>query len=222
MSKIEIVFNRGSYITDYDEESIVMTSSFKYNELIKIESNVDTITFNNRLELDNLFEKLRGSDNDNLKLRLFQNNLVKWANANFYQQQAFKCLVLIFNWLELALGNPQDLDVSKNFYDEFVVDWNFRPGFQNTIFLLPEKYIRSTDTIKLLDNLVTVNLLLRINIVTPVAEYKNYFIPLLTPGVPLDYHKSDNDPDGTKSFNLWKQLLKDRDIRIKSWVDNRF
>jgi hypothetical protein len=222
MTNIEIIFNKESYIANYVEESIKLISSFKYNEEIKIESIIEDIIFPNRHELIKLFEKLRGSDNSNLKLKFYESNLMKWANANFYEQQSFKSLVLIYHWLELALSNPEDLDVKKNLYNEFIVDWNFSPGFQNTIFLIPEKYLQKSDQVNLLDNLVTVNLLCKIIITNKKTRYVNYFIPLLTPGVPIDYYKTEFDKDGLKSHELWKSLLEDRDIRIKNWVNNRF
>lgn len=222
MMKIEITFNKESYISDYLEETITMISSFKYNEEIKILSSVDEIIFSNRKELIDLFEQLRGTDNESLKLKFYENNLIKWAKANFYEQQAFKSLMLIYHWLELALGNPGDLDVKKNFYNEFIVDWNYRPGFQSTIFLLPEKYSKDSKKQQLLNNLISINLLCKIKIHKTDEVIENYFIPILTPGVPIDYYKTNFDPDGLKSYNLWKELLDHRNYRIKSWVDNRF
>jgi len=222
MIKIEIIFNKESYISQYQEEIITMSSSFKYNEEIKITSSFDEIVFSNRKQLIDLFEQLRGTDNEVLKLKFYENNLLNWAKANFYEQQTFKSLVLIYHWLELALGNPNDLDVKKNFYNEFIVDWNYRPGFQNTIFLLPEKYVKDSTKIQLLNNLITVNLLCKIKIYRVNDVIENYFIPILTPGVPIDYYKNDFDPEGLKSYNLWRELLADRDYRIKSWTDNRF
>lgn len=222
MIKIEIIFNKESYLSQYQEESIIMTSTFKYNDEIKITSPIDEIVFSNRKKLIDLFEQLRGTDNEGLKLKFYENNLLKWARANFYEQQAFKSLVLIYHWLELALENPNDLDVKKNFYNEFIVDWNYSPKFQNTIFLLPEKYTKQSKKEQFLNNLVAANLLCKINIYRVNDIIENYFIPALTPGVPIDYYKTDFDPDGLKSYNLWKELLNDRDYRIKSWINNRF
>ncbi len=222
MTEIEITFNSGSYISTYIEDSIKLKSSFKHNEKIQIESKIENIVFENRYDLLQLFEKLRGCDNNNLKLKFYENNYLKWANANFYEQQTFKSLVLIYHWLELSLANPEDLDIKKNFYNEFIVDWNYTPGLQNTIFLIPENYIKNIETKKFLNNLVKVNLLCRVTITNHKETFQNYFIPLLTPGVPIEYYKTEFDIDGIKTFELWKKLLKDKDIRIKNWVTNRF
>lgn len=63
MTEIKITFNSGSYISTYMENSIKLISSFKHNEKIQIESKIENIVFENRFDLLNLFEKLRGCDN---------------------------------------------------------------------------------------------------------------------------------------------------------------
>lgn len=222
MTEIEILFNTESYISEYIEGSIKLRSTFKYNEKIEIQSKIENISFENRNELMKLFEKLRGCATNNLKLKFYENNYLKWANANFYEQQTFKSLVLIYHWLELSLSNPEDLDVKNNFYNEFIIDWNYTPSYQNTIYLISEKYNKNPETLKLLNSLVKVNLLCKIQITTNSETYSNYFIPLLTPGVPIDYYKTEFDKDGLKTYELWKNLLKEKDIKIKNWVTNRF
>ena len=91
-------------------------------------------------------------------MKFYERNYNKWANANFYEQQAFKSLVLIYHWLELSLSNPNDLDVRNNLYNEFIVDWNYTPGSQNTIYLISENNVNNDINITLLNQLVKLNL----------------------------------------------------------------
>ena len=121
MPNIEIVFNRTSFSEIYAEESLKLVSSFKLNDPIQIFSHVQNMQFNNRNELIALFERIRGADINSLQKIFFTNNYIKWTNANIYEQQAFKSLVLIYHWLELSISNPSDLDVRKNLYNEFIV-----------------------------------------------------------------------------------------------------
>jgi len=222
MSKIEIRFNSESFNSEFVEESLKLISSFKYNEIIKIESPIQDIVFRDRNELLALFEGIRGSDINSLKIKFYEHNYIKWANANFYEQQAFKTIVLIYHWLELSMANPNDLDIKTNLFNEFIVDWNYTPGNQNTIYLIAENYNKDPETVKLLDKLVKVNLLSKLTVEINNYSYSNYFIPLLTPGVPLEFFKSSFDINGINTNKLWKNLLRDREIRVKNWFNNRF
>lgn len=222
MQNIKVTFNKESFNTDSIIDSIKLCSSFKYDDPIEIESSVQNLNFNNRNELIAVFEKIRGAEANDLKLKFFELDYREWARANFYQQQAFKSLVLIYHWLELSLSNPKDLDVKTNLYNEFIVDWNYTPRVQNTIYLINENYTIDSENKPLLEKLVDVNLLCRINIVTELKELTNYFIPLLTPGVSTEYLKSKSDFDGSKTNKLWKTLLNERNKRINNWVTNRF
>lgn len=222
MEKVTITFNKEPFNKNYDEENIELQSSFKYNDKIFIKSKIENIEFSDRSDLINLFEKIRGTDVNSLKLKFYERNYNKWANANFYEQQAFKSLVLIYHWLELSLSNPNDLDVRNNLYNEFIVDWNYTPGSQNTIYLISENNVNNDINITLLNQLVKLNLLCKIIVTINKKELQNYFIPPLTPGIPLKYFKSEYDLNGLNTNKLWKNLLKERDLKIKNWVTNRF
>ncbi|MBB4801667.1 hypothetical protein ACHRV1_25040 [Flavobacterium aquidurense] len=222
MQNITVTFNKESFNRDSVTDSIKLCSTFKYDDPIEIHSSIQNLNFKNRNELIAVFEKIRGTEVNDLKLKFFELDYREWALANFYEQQAFKSLVLIYHWLELSLSNPHDLDVKTNLYNEFIVDWNYTPRVQNTIYLINENYIIDSGNKPLLEKLVDVNLLCRINIVTELEQLTNYFIPLLTPGVSIEYLKSNSDSDGSKTNKLWKTLLNERNKRINNWVTNRF
>lgn len=225
MQKIEILFNKASFQEQFEEEEIVLMSSFQHNDTITIRSNVEDIVFKNRNDIADFFDGIRGTHTNNLQIKFYERGFKEWANANFYEQQSFKSLLLLYKWLENSLSNEiitVNIGIKKNFYNEFVVDWNYTPNFQNTIYLIDEKYINDYKNIELLDVLLKLNLLCKVNLSTKTKEYSNYFIPLLTPGVPLEYFKSKNDSTGLSANKLWKELLKDREIRLSTWVTNRF
>lgn len=222
MQKIKIIFNRESFKEPFKEDEITLISSFQYNDKITIQSNIEDIIFKNRNDLINFFDRTRGSSINNLKIRFYEEGFIKWAHANFYELQSFKSLLLLYKWLELGLTDYENITIKKNFYNDFVVDWNYTPSLQNTIYLIDEKYINDSKNRDLLHVLLKLNLLCKIILSTNTKEYINYFIPLLTPGVPLEYFKSKNDSTGINANRLWKELLKDRDIRLNTWVKNRF
>ncbi|KFF22916.1 hypothetical protein [Chryseobacterium sp. JM1] len=222
MNKIEINYNIESFSSkEYNNGHIKIQIAKNVFEKISLESNVENIVFENRFELVSLFEKIRGTDTNSLTIKFYEKKFFKWAKANFYEQQAFKSLLLIYTWLELSLMNPNDLDIKKGFFNEFIIDWNFKPQSQHSIYLLNESVIIPNNFIYL-DKLLELNLLNRIEITLEDKILKNYFIPLLTPGVSLEYFISDFDKNGQKTQRLWKQILKDRDYRIQTWVNNRF
>lgn len=222
MQTITVTFNKESFNVDPIIDSIKLSSTFKYDDPIRIDSSVQNLNFNNRNELIAVFEKIKGTEVNNLKLKFFELDYREWVRANFYEQQAFKSLLLIYRWLELSLSNPNDLDVKTNLYNEFIVDWNYEPRVQNSIYLINETYTINSANKPLLDKLVDVNLLCRIHIVTELKELTNYFIPFLTPGVSNEYLKSKSDSDGSKTNKLWKTILNERNQRINNWVTNRF
>ena len=222
MQNVTVTFNKESFTIDSIIDSIKLCSTFKYDDPIEIHSSVQNLNFNNRNEFLEVFEKIRGAKVNDLKLKFFELDYREWARANFYEQQAFKSLVLIYHWLELSLLNPNDLDVKMNLYNEFILDWNYTPGVQNTIYLINENYTIDSENKPLLEKLVDVNLLCRINITTELKELTNYFIPLLTPGVSIEYLRSKSDSDGSKTNKLWKTILNERNKRMSNWVTNRF
>ncbi|MGG7469663.1 hypothetical protein ACVVIH_04000 [Chryseobacterium arthrosphaerae] len=222
MQKIKIIFNKESFKEPFKEEEITLISSFQYNDKITIQSNIEDITFKNKNELTDFFNRIRGSDINNLKLKFYEEKFIKWAHADFYEQQTFKSLLLLYKWLEPGLTGHENTNIKRNFYNEFVVDWNYTPTIQNTIYLIDEKYMADVKNTELLNVLLKLNLLCKIILSTNTKDYINYFIPLLTPGVPLEYFKSNNDSTGMNANRLWKELLKDRDIRLNTWIKNRF
>lgn len=222
MARIEIIFNRESFNKPYKEEIVSLVRTSKPKEIFKIDSKIEPIILNSRTELISLFEKIRGCETNNLKLKFLEIKYNKWANAGYYEQQAFKSLLLIYHWLELSLVNPDDLDVSKNLFDEFIVDWNYTPDFQNTLYLIEQKHSANKETVDLLNVLVEKNLLCKLKIFVQNKNYLNYFIPLMTPGVSAVQMQSKFDNSGHKTNELWQLLLKEKNLRIKNWVNNRF
>lgn len=216
MIKIEIIFNSNSFKEDYNEKKIILESS----ENLNIFSDIENISFNNRNELKSLFDNVKGTDTNSLKVVFYEKNLIKWANAKYYEQQALKSMGLIYDWLELGLLNPDDIDISKNFFNEFIIDWNYKPGNQNSLYLIDSRYTQNLKNIDSLNKLVQLNLLCKV--ILNNGAYENYFIPLMTPGVPIEYFKTAKDLSGNATQKIWKNLLSERSLRIDSWLKNRF
>ncbi|KAF0204712.1 MAG: hypothetical protein FD170_137 [Bacteroidetes bacterium] len=222
MKRIEIIYNDNSFTEKPHVKSIYLDSKFDYKSNYKVSSEGKEIVFDSKNDIDNFFEKTKGLNPNEMSLYLLRFGYSNWEKASFYEMQSLKSILLCYHWLELSISNSEDLDVNKMFYDEFIVDWNYKINPQNTIYLLKKEYIEKEGQLIYLQRLLELNLLCKINLFIGGEPLINYFIPLLTPGVKLEYFKSNFDLHGNDSNKLWKKLLEDKSTRIGNWLKNRF
>ena len=222
MKRINIAYNDNSFTQGPSIKNISLEGTFIYPSSFTIKSGQTTITFNTRNKLNHLFEKTRGLNPNEFQLYLLKNGFASWENSSFYEMQALKSILLCFHWMDLSISNENDLDIDKVLYDEFIIDWNYQVNPQNAIYLLQKKYTQHEKYNNQLKRLLELNLLCKITISIDQEHLDNYFIPLLTPGVKLEYYKNDSDLSGIETNNLWKTLLKEKSRRINYWLKNRF
>jgi hypothetical protein len=222
MKRINITYNDNSFTQSPSIKNIFLEGTFVYPSNFIIKSGETTTSFNSRDNLISLFEKTKGLNPNELQLYLLKNGFENWENSSFYEIQALKSILLCFHWMDLSISNEEDLDINKVLYNEFIIDWNYQINPQNSIYLLQKKYTQEEKYIHKLNKLLEINLLCKITITTEKQCFNNYFIPLLTPGVNVDYYKNKSDLNGIETNNLWRLLLKEKSIRINYWLKNRF
>lgn len=193
--------------------------SFNFNNHIQL--------FNSKSELYEFSKEIRGTGLDKLILTFikykFDSSFVNYlGNQKSTAVGLVKALFLIYSWIELPLSHPEGLDIEKQLYNDFIVDWTNRPEPQNDLYFISKVYINS-ESEKILNKLVELNLLASFQIIYSTERtIDSYFIPLIKPGVPRGNFKSDFDIDGHKTYTFWKTLLNERDFKIRSWINNRY
>lgn len=134
----------------------------------------------------------------------------------------FKSIFLIYYWVTIAFTDPYAVSLDSKIYDEFIVDYNNKLGSQPDIYFIKYNLINSSNQ-PYLNRLVELNLLVNLYIGSEIIGQANsYFIPLIKPGVSREYFSNKFDSHGDKTYSLWKQILNDRDTRLRFWSKNRF
>ncbi len=179
--------------------------------------------FNNRQDLFQFSEDCRGASFNKLILLLLSKgiNINMGANNKPIESSLLKSIFLIYNWIELPLTAPEDLNLKEKLSDEFVVDWTNQPEPQKDIYFIDEKRCIS-DNQSSINKLIDLNLLARLEITVNNKLLVSYFIPLYKPGVSRELFITASDTRGNTTYNLWQQILNERNIRISKWVNNRF
>ncbi len=229
MAEIRIRGNKESYYlthsTDYID--IGLTGDFSYNAgtSISFQYGDQLLSFSNRTFLFQFAEETRGASLDKLILLFskhgFDNAFVQSLTSKRSTEIGLlKAIFLIYHWIELPLTSP-GLSLDQKIYDEFIVDWTDRPEPQKDIYFIRKNYSTIANQ-PLIEKLIEFNLLATLNIRTQEETYTSYFLPLIKPGVSRASFESNVDPKGARTYNLWKQILRDRDIRLTNWINNRF
>jgi hypothetical protein len=231
MTEIRIFGNKKSFIETNEKEyvEINLKGDFDFNAAsgVNISYEGHVLAFNNRHSLFQLSEKAIGATPDKFTSLLQEINLDssfirRFNNIGKIEFELFKSIFLLYHWIELSLAAPQDVSLKDKIFDEFIVDWTNVPEAQKEIYFIKEKYI-TKDNEKMIRLLMDLNLLASLSISISSGErYEAYFIPLVKPGVPRDYFLALDNRVGEKAYTLWKELLRDRNIRMSNWANNRF
>jgi hypothetical protein len=231
MIELKIKGNKESYQltkkVDYIDISLSGNFDFNSNSRINFRYDNHNLTFENRNSLYKFSEEIRGTSLDKLILTFskynfessFINNL---ANKKSTEVGLLKAIFLIYFWIDLPLTNPTDLDLEKQLFNEFVVDWTNQPEPQKDIYFIDKRHITSNNG-PYIQKLIDLNLLATFKVQTQDnLTISTYFIPLVKPGVSRENFITEFDTKGDKTYSFWKSILKDRDIRITNWINNRF
>lgn len=231
MIELKVRGNRESFqlTKKLDYIEIRLSGQFGFNSQSQINFVYDNnnLAFKDRNQLFKFSEEVRGMTLDKLILTLnnyefessFINSLAKKKSTEI---GLLKAIFLIYYWIELQLASPEDLDLEKQLYNEFVIDWTNQPEAQKDIYFIDKKHIIDKNT-PFLQKLIDLNLLASFKIKLQNNDTLTaYFIPLIKPGVSRENFETEFDPKGNRTYIFWKEILKDRDIRITNWINNRF
>lgn len=231
MIELKIKGNKESYqlTKKVDYIDISLDGNFDFNSSSRINFRYDNynLTFENRNKLFKFAEEIRGTSLDKLILTFskyeFESSLINnLANKKSTEIGLLKALFLIYYWIDLPLTNPTDLDLEKQLFNEFVVDWTNQPEPQKDIYFIDKRHITPNNR-PFIQKLIDLNLLASFKVqINDNVTISTYFIPLVKPGVSRENFMSEFDTKGDKTYSFWKSILKDRDIRITNWINNRF
>lgn len=133
----------------------------------------------------------------------------------------FKAILLIFEWVEVAYTDAYAVLIKDKIYNDFLVDYNSKPIVQEHIYFIKNKYCDQSYDVYLA-KLIDLNLLVSATFYSSFGKYNTWFIPLIKPGVSRENFQSEFDHTGNRTYNLWMEILGDRDSKINSWFKNRF
>jgi hypothetical protein len=231
MVELKIKGNKESYQltkkVDYIDISLDGNFDFNSNSPINFRYDNYNLTFENRNKLFKFAEEIRGTSLDKLILTFskyeFESSLINYlANKKSTEIGLLKALFLIYYWIDLPLTNPTDLDLEKQLYNEFIVDWTNQPEPQKDIYFIDKRHITPNNR-PFIQKLIDLNLLASFKVqINDIEKISTYFIPLVKPGVSRENFMTEFDTKGDKTYSFWKSILKDRDIRITNWINNRF
>lgn len=231
MIELKIKGNKESYQltkkVDYIDISLDGNFDFNSNSQINFRYENYNLTFENRNKLFKFAEEIRGTSLDKLILTFskyeFESSLINnLANKKSTEIGLLKAIFLIYYWIDLPLTNPTDLDLEKQLFNEFVVDWTNQPEPQKDIYFIDKRHITPNNR-PFIQKLIDLNLLASFKVqVNDNVTISTYFIPLVKPGVSRENFMTEFDTKGDKTYSFWKSILKDRDIRITNWINNRF
>lgn len=230
--EIKLIGNRKSYqlyqVSDLLE--IKLQGEFNYlsqSEIGLYYDGLKKLFFRNAEEFYRFAEKIKGTPFERLSSLFTEKNSSPQffgflISRNIIELSLFKSILLIANRLEISLTEPQPIDFSSQIYNEFIIDYTGRPEPQMDIYFLDSKFLdtKYSESIK---KLLELNLLVELKISHESITDRTYFIPLVKPGVSKIYFVTDSDKSGNKTYELWRELLKQREIKINNWVNqNRF
>lgn len=231
MIELKIKGNKESYQltkkVDYIDISLSGNFDFNSNSRINFRYDNHNLTFENRNSLYKFSEEIRGTSLDKLILTFskynfessFINNL---ANKKSTEVGLLKAIFLIYYWIDLPLTNPTGLNLEKQLFNEFVVDTTNQPEPQKDIYFIDKRHITPNNR-PFIQKLIDLNLLASFKVqISDNVTISTYFIPLVKPGVSRENFMTEFDNKGDKIYSFWKSILKDRDIRITNWFNNRF
>jgi|GEM_PF-1195204 len=147
--------------------------------------------------------------------------LESFATKGALELSMIKSVFMIFMWVENSLMEPHLFSLRQKIYNEFIIDYTGRPEPQKDIYFISDKY----NTVAYqphLTRLLELNLLNRCDFQSDATSFRSYFIPMIKPGVSRELFTHGSDFTGNTTYGLWKHILDDRDLRMRSWMNTRF
>jgi hypothetical protein len=165
-----------------------------------------------------LCQDIQGSNYEEI-IGILQSKEIRIENKEYSIQELdiIKSIANVFLWAEYFLLDEYDIekeDFLPKLFDDFTIDINHKPTTQKDIYFLPKKYL-DTSYYKLISNLMDINLLSELTVVSTTKTITNHFIPLTKPG-----YKQDVFQD-TDTFQFWKTILNDRHNALNKFFNQR-
>ncbi len=143
------------------------------------------------------------------------------ATKGTLELSLLKSVFMIFMWVENSVMEPFWFSLKQRIYNEFIIDYTGRPEAQRDIYFISDKY--NTEAYQShLTRLLELNLLNRCDFRSGATSFRSYFIPFIKPGVSRELFAHGSDRNGNTTYSLWKHILDDRDLRMRSWITTRF
>lgn len=165
-----------------------------------------------------LCQDIQGSRYEEI-ISILQSKEIRIENKEYSIQELdiIKSLANVFLWAEYFLLDEYDVekeDFLPKLFDDFTIDINNKPTTQKDIYFLPKKYLDPTYS-TLISNLMDINLLSELTVVTTNKTVKNHFIPLTKPGYKKDVFRD------TDTLQFWKTILNDRHNALNKFFNQR-
>lgn len=230
MIDLRIKGNKFSYQLTNNVEyvNISLSGDFDNNKESKINLIYDNDIqhFDNRSILLEFSEKIKGMSFDKfiltfVRYKFSESFIENIENKSSIEIGLLKAIFLIYYRINLLILISSYNDLEKQLSNEFVVDFTNKPEPQNDIYFIDKRHITTNNKLRL-KKLVDLNLLASFEISSINFNFSTYFIPLIKPGVSRDNFTAEFDPNGDNTYNFWKTILNDRDIRVNRWYNNRF
>ena len=187
------------------DDNLNSTITIEYGDEAKLE-------YQNSSQFFHFAEKIRGASKEQISNRLTELGFSQvfskgFLSKNEIEVSLFKSVFLIFMWVEIAITDAYAVSIDSKIYNEFIVDYSGKPETQQDIYFVKRDIITEKNLI-LIEKLIEVNLLASVSLQSKLlGNYQTYIIPLVKPGVSREYFKHTADPNGDKTYSLWKKIL---------------
>lgn len=228
--EIKIIGNKESYQlhrrVEYLEVKLSRSLSIDSHSPINIYYGDVTFTFDNTQKFQSFIERIKGATLERVVLLSHEFSLPseaieKLSSAGDIEIGLFKSIFMVYNWIEIALTDAYAVSLSDKIFNNFILDYTGNIGVQKDIYFINSKFTSSV-YYPHIERLVELNLLAKAVFDTNVGDFDAYFIPLIKPGVSREFFKSDKDLTGKKTYEVWKQILDERDSKLRYWQTYRY
>jgi hypothetical protein len=221
--KVEIKSNTNFCLDDRNPNYVTYIVSgdwglnYNANRITWLRENVRLGTINGDI-FYKLCQDIQGSEYEEI-IGLLQSKEIIIENKEYSIQELdiIKSVANVFLWAEYFLLDEYDIekeDFLPKLFDDFTIDVNHKPTTQKDIYFLPKKYLDTTYS-TVINNLMDINLLSKLTVVSTTKNITNHFIPLTKPG-----YKQDVFQD-TDTFQFWKTILNDRHNALNKFFNQR-
>jgi hypothetical protein len=162
------------------------------------------------IQADALFKlanKIRGCEFNEIKSIMEDAQVESNFTYSIIEQEVIKAFFNSFLWLEFCLIESEDVDITLQMYDEFIIDLNGRPERQRDIYFPPFDYFQAHSS--QLESLYLSAKIGKIEVRTS-SLHINYFIPFNKEF----FRPNFNDP-------TLRELAQYRQVRINDFMKYR-